>query len=386
MYEKILVGADFSKYTNPLLDCIGEIPGVKEVVLLNIIPRDPLARAWSPGDEEKAVAKKLEELKKPLEEKGLKVKTIVRSSEQNEEHRAIKSIADEEDVSLIVMGARGRSILAGLLLGSVSTGVLRYGNRDLLIMRYKALDENNAVKFCPMLFSNVLLPTDFSEVGNAAIYRIRDDMLAKNVALVNVVAKGESSQEVEARVKQAEPKLEAIREQLVQAGINATADVVTAEAAQPRTYGTGGMAAVHGSSFLSSGGVADKIISLSEEKDSSLIALSSHGKGLLDELFIGSVVFDVARRGTRPVLVVRSGHKAYFGLLADQQGSAHMDRSGRCLSFCRQRSIFPLLLRMPAADLLPVLAPGGGQPQCLFPLGIHQPIQPVVELLAGIML
>jgi nucleotide-binding universal stress UspA family protein len=309
MYEKILVGADFSKYTNPLLECIGEIPGVKEVVLLNIIPRDPLARAWSPGDEEKAVAKKLEELKKPLEEKGLKVKTIVRSSEQNEEHRAIKSIADEEDVSLIVMGARGRSILAGLLLGSVSAGVLRYGNRDLLIMRYKALDENNAVKFCPMLFSNVLLPTDFSEVGNAAIYKIRDDRLAKNVALVNVVARGESTQEVEARAKQAEPKLEAIREQLVAAGINTTADVVTAEATPARTYGTGGMAAVH-APFLSSGGVADRIISLSEEKDSSLIALSSHGKGLIDELFIGSVVLDVARRGTRPVLVVRSEHKA----------------------------------------------------------------------------
>jgi nucleotide-binding universal stress UspA family protein len=31
------------------------------------------------------------------------------------------------------MGARGRSIWKGLLLGSVSSGVLRYGDKDLLI-------------------------------------------------------------------------------------------------------------------------------------------------------------------------------------------------------------------------------------------------------------
>lgn len=309
MYERVLIPTDFSKHTKPVLECVGEIQGVKEVVLLHIIARDPLARVWSPGDELKEATSKLEELKKSLVDSGLKAKVISVSAEENEEYKVIQKIADEENVSLIVMGARGRSIISGLLLGSVSTGVLRYGNRDLLIMRYKTLEDETLEKFCPRLFSNVLLPIDFSEAGMAATNRIKDYRLTNNVQLINAVAKGESAKEVEMRVKDAQAKLNAIRDDLAREGINATAEVITADADEPRTYGSGGMAAVK-APFVDVGGVADKIIATAERNDSSLIAMSSHGKGLLDELMIGSVVFDVARRGTRPVLVVRYKKKA----------------------------------------------------------------------------
>jgi nucleotide-binding universal stress UspA family protein len=302
MYEKVLIPTDFSKHTNPILECVGEIPGVIEVVLLHIVAGDPLARVWSPGDKIKEANSKLEELKKLLADSGLKVKVMAVSAGENEESKVIQNVADEENVSLIVMGARGRSILKGLLLGSVSTGVLRYGKQDLLIMRYKSQEGENLEKFCSYLFSNVLLPTDFSEAGMAAINRVKGHALANNVQLINVVAKGESAQEVEARVKDAQMKLDAIRDDLTKAGIKAIAEVIVADAGEPRTYGTGGMAAVH---FVNVGGEADKIISTSEKEDSSVIAMSSHGKGWMNDLLIGSVVFDVARRGTRPVLVVR---------------------------------------------------------------------------------
>jgi nucleotide-binding universal stress UspA family protein len=310
MYEKVLIPTDFSKHTKPVLECVGEIPGVKEVVLLHIVARDPLARVWSPGDKIKEANSKLEELKKPLVDSGLKVKVMSVSTNENEEYQVIQSVADKENVSLIVMGARGRSILRGLLLGSVSTGVLRYGTQDLLIMRYKSLEDENLEKFCSNLFSNVLLPTDFSEAGKAAINRIKDYKLTNNVKLINVVAKGESAQEVEMRVKDAQAKLDAIRDDLAKAGIGATAEVLTADAGKERTYGTGGMAAVHKAPFVDVGGEADKIILAAEKMDSSLVAMSTHGKGWMEDLMIGSVVFDVARRGTRPVLVVRYKKKA----------------------------------------------------------------------------
>jgi nucleotide-binding universal stress UspA family protein len=54
------------------------------------------------------------------------------------------------------------------------------------------------------------------------------------------------------------------------------------------------------------GGVVDKILTVAEIEEASLIALGSHGKGWLDEVTIGSVASDVARMGQRPVLVVRS--------------------------------------------------------------------------------
>ena len=142
-------------------------------MLLHIVSGDPLARVWSPGDEVKEAKAKLEELKKPLEDSGLKVKVMALPASENEEYEVIRDVANEENVSLIVMGARGRSILGGLLLGSVSTGVLRYGKHDLLIMRYKSLEDEKLEKFCPRLFSNVLLPTDFSEAGMTAINRVK---------------------------------------------------------------------------------------------------------------------------------------------------------------------------------------------------------------------
>ena len=65
----------------------------------------------------------------------------------------------------------------------------------LLIMHYESLKDEKLGKFCPHLFSNVLLPTDFSEAGMTVINRVKDYKLTNNVELINVVAKGESAKE-----------------------------------------------------------------------------------------------------------------------------------------------------------------------------------------------
>jgi hypothetical protein len=45
MFEKVLFPTDFSKYSQKVLECVRELPGVNEVVLLHVIgPADPLAR------------------------------------------------------------------------------------------------------------------------------------------------------------------------------------------------------------------------------------------------------------------------------------------------------------------------------------------------------
>lgn len=168
--------------------------------------QDPLARVWSPGDEQKAATKKLEVPKKMLEEIGLKVKPRAELAEDIEESEAIQQVAEEENVSLVVMGARGRGFWEGLLLGSVSTGYLRHGTKDLLILRYKTIDSADKTeleKFCSHIFEKVLCPTDFSKAGNAAIEEIKAKNLTKNMLLLNVVAKVESLDQLEAEVKSA---------------------------------------------------------------------------------------------------------------------------------------------------------------------------------------
>ena len=37
MFEKVLIPTDFSRYAHKMLECIAEIPGLKEVVLLNVL-------------------------------------------------------------------------------------------------------------------------------------------------------------------------------------------------------------------------------------------------------------------------------------------------------------------------------------------------------------
>ncbi|MDD1749543.1 MAG: universal stress protein [Methanothrix sp.] len=308
MYEKILVATDFSKHAEKITDCVGEIPGVKEVVLLHVLVKDPLARVWSPGDEIKQAVNKMEASKKALQDANLSVKVRAEIAEDTSEHLVIKRVAKEENVSLVVMGARGRSIWHGLLLGSVSSGYLRYGDKDLLIMRYKTLgdDKEKMGKFCSHMFEKVLAPTDFSPAGNAAIERIKEANLTDNVLLLSVVAKGENQSQVDAALMNAQGKLEEMKADLATSGIVAKTIAVSAVAAEPRTYGSGGMVKVETSPLASVGGVVDRILTVAENEDVSLIALGSHGKGWLDEATIGSVASDVARMGSRPVLVVRS--------------------------------------------------------------------------------
>ena len=307
MFEKVLIPTDFSKHAEKLIDCIGEVPGLKEAVLLNVVSRDPLARVWSPGDEVKEAEKKLVVEKSRLEKIGLKVKARVEPALEGAVGEVIKRVGDEEGVSLVAMGARGRSIFKGVLLGSVSTDELRYGDKNLLIMRYKSLDAREGEDletFCTRLFTKVLCPIDFSEAGMAALNVIKAGKIGDEVVLLHVVTRAEKEEELQAEIQSAEKKLNAIKDDLASAGIKATVQVQKAHPGEDRTYGTGGMAAVRPP--MIAGGAADKIISAAENEDVSIIAMSSHGTGWVEKLLIGSVVFDVARRGTRPVLVIRS--------------------------------------------------------------------------------
>jgi len=308
MYEKILIATDFSKHAEKLIECVGEIPGVKEVVLLHVLSKDPLARVWSPGDDLKQAENQMQAPKKALEDANLSVKVRAEIAEETPEYAIIRHVAKEENVSLVVMGARGRSMWEGLLLGSVSSGVLRYGEKDLLIMRYKTLDEDKKElgKYCSRIFERVLAPTDFSPAGNAAIELIKEAKLTNNVLLLNVVAKGEKQSHLDAALKNAHEKLEEMKADLAAAGISARTFAVSAAAEEQRTYGSGGMVKVEPSHLAAVGGVVDKILAVAEIEDASLIALGSHGMGWMDEVTIGSVVSDVARMGQRPVLVVRS--------------------------------------------------------------------------------
>ena len=301
MFKKILVPTDFSAYARKVLECIGDIPGLTEVVLLNVVARDPLARVWDPVAEAREAEKKLAEEKIYFKAPGVNVKVRAVSALEGDIPDAINQIAKEEDVQMVVMGARGRSLISSALLGSSSRNVLRFGDRHLLIMRYKMPGESDlgAVgpkatwvniaepskaelmeKYCTRVFAKVLVPTDFSQPAEAAMSFVKDIGNIGEVVLLHVVSKGESKEEIDAKVEDSKKKLNDIAMELGKGGLKVTTKVAV-------------------------GSPVELIKSMAEEENVSLIAMSSVGKDKVKTGRIGSRTYDVANSSKRPVLVVR---------------------------------------------------------------------------------
>lgn len=111
MYEKILFPTDFSESTKKTIECIGDIPGVKEVTLLHVVDAThPSKHGWIHGQHIEDAKIRLEEQKRHIESLGLKVVTNVEIITEGSIQDVILKIADNEKVSLIVMNAKGNSL------------------------------------------------------------------------------------------------------------------------------------------------------------------------------------------------------------------------------------------------------------------------------------
>jgi nucleotide-binding universal stress UspA family protein len=291
MFEKVLFPIDFSEQAMKTLECIGEIPGVKDVVLLHVVAVPSgvydSKHGWIYGPHVEDAKIRLEEQKEHLESLGLNVKTKVDVITAGDISRAILETADNENVSLIIMNAHGKSLIKGLLLGSVPLGVIRHAKTDVLLMRYKlaeTLEGEKLQKFCERLFSRVLYPTDFSEPAAEALSFVKSLEGIEDVVLVHAITKGETEEEIEANVEEAKKKLEGIKKELSNAGFKVKDHVRV-------------------------GSPVEEICSIAEEEDVSLIAMSSHGKGWFKELLLGDTTYDVIKTTKRPVLVVRAKQK-----------------------------------------------------------------------------
>jgi nucleotide-binding universal stress UspA family protein len=287
MFEKVLVPMDFSKDAKRLVECIGDIPGIKEVLLLNVVGRDPLARVWDPVAEVKEAEKRLMEEKSVIKDPGLSVRVKAVSVLEGEVASAIQKVAEEEKVSLVAMGARGKSRIRSFLLGSISRNVLRFGDTHLLIMRYKAVKGGGMEKFCERIFAKVLFPTDFSQPAEAALSFLKGMSGIGELILLNAVSKGETDEEINANVADATAKINEITKDLERSGMKVTSKVVV-------------------------GHPVDVIHSEAEKEDVSLIAMSSQGAVAIRRGRIGSTAYDVANMARRPVLILRRSRIAMY--------------------------------------------------------------------------
>jgi len=285
MFEKILFPTDFSEYARKTLDCVAGFPGVREVIIFHVIEaaRSPrgggeIGEAFFGNGEGL-----LKEERRYLESlsQDFRVTTAVTTS--SDTAGAIIRTAEESGVSLIVLGARGKSLIGGVLLGSVSTAVLHRSKTSVLIMRHKIIEElgeRTLEKFCPMILYRVLCPVDFSAYSDSAVDLLVRTKGMGDIILMHVVSRGESDDEIRESVEKARARIEEIRDNLSAKGFKA------------RT-------------LVSTGNPASEIARIADQEDVSVIWMSSHGKGWFRELLVGSTAQMVATTAMRPVLIIR---------------------------------------------------------------------------------
>jgi nucleotide-binding universal stress UspA family protein len=283
MFRDILVPYDFSEDSRYAVRCLRQIPGIRQIVLLHVLYNKHPSKGPDGFDPQVDYARlRLEEVKKDLELETVPIRTLVEDIRGGTIADAIKEVAAREGSSLIVMGRRGRSVIEALLLGSVASDMLHYGTTDLLLVHAPdpgGLASGERADILPELFSNVLIATDFSEpeVGGLCLHKIP---WIQKATFVHVVTTGDSHEEVQASVDDAQKRLEAMRDAFDRHQIPAEIRVRV-------------------------GSAEEAILSLAESENISLIVMKATGqRGILTSL-LGSKVSYVARRTQRPILVLK---------------------------------------------------------------------------------
>jgi len=256
---------------------------------------------------------KLEELAKHLGKAEFKIKTRAEiMPEEGSVSSVIRGVADEENVSLIVMGIGVKSAVEGAMqgsyLGRISRDVLCHDDTPLLIIRRRSLDGEKALQedFCSHIFAKVLLPTDLSEPARAAIFFVAKLRGIKNMVLLHVVPEGGSKEEMDAKVKAATNALNALAEELAgKEGLKVMPPIgvrLSEAALRCRICSKGLDITCH----VVVGNTVQEINEMADKENVSLIAMSSIGKSSPGGVQVGRTTYDVANTAVKPVLVIRA--------------------------------------------------------------------------------
>ncbi len=151
MLERVLIGMDFSEYSENALKTIFNLePKPNEVIIVRVVN----IKRFKGADviREKNIAE--ERLSKIVEEfrrRGVEANYLIPIGNPPEE---IVKIADSLNASLIVLGHRGRGLISKLL-GSTTLNVIKSTDRPVLVVKTEQKDLFMRVLFCyhPLVFN-----------------------------------------------------------------------------------------------------------------------------------------------------------------------------------------------------------------------------------------
>jgi nucleotide-binding universal stress UspA family protein len=135
--RRVLCPVDFSEISRNALTVAKEISDIfsAKLEILYVIPDVVIKKMESSAERDRAIqemrGKAEETFNTFLGDAELKEKGI---TDQGEPYKRIVSYADENDIDLIVMGARGLGLIKGMLIGSVTDAVLKSSPCPVLVI------------------------------------------------------------------------------------------------------------------------------------------------------------------------------------------------------------------------------------------------------------
>ncbi len=132
-FKKILLPYDFSPVSKKALSYVRKLKsaGAEEIVLLHIVDTKRVETELEEKELLTINRKDTVAVENEIKRSKIKTKSFCQIGDPL---REILAKADEEDVTLIVMGSHGKGIVKEWLLGSVSLNVIRTADRPALIV------------------------------------------------------------------------------------------------------------------------------------------------------------------------------------------------------------------------------------------------------------
>ena len=210
---------------------------------------------------------------------GVRPETVIREGLATD---SILSLADEQKISLIVMGTHGRRGFDRLMLGSVTERVLREAHCPVLAVRKPPRNfVASATAGHSIELRRILFCTDFSDYSNQALDYALSLAAEHNsdLTLVHVLEDIPKS----TRVKETIAKANEVLGRLIPPEAKKSHRIVTT---------------------VRTGRAYQEIVQLASEMDADLVIVAVRGRNALDLVVFGSTTYRVIQLGTFPVLAV----------------------------------------------------------------------------------
>lgn len=292
-FEKVLYHTQFGAYAfNALksLLCLRSV-GLKEVVLVHVIPRDAVGFVPYGGflkSEERRIRKqalaRFQDWQKTIRKFGIQSRIRIKTGILN---AALLKIAEEEKVDLIVTGSKKRTAFEKIYVGSHILDILRRSPLPVLMGKYRVRIETDGMFFTrnnDRIFERPMLATDWSAPSERALGAIAAMKgIVRNAIIVHVLDSK--------LIKEADPIRAAELEKESQRRLQ--------DYCKRLWEGE-----IPAEEHFAMGKPIPEILRISRETEATMILMGRTGKDWMEEYWLGGVSHRVAELSELPVMLI----------------------------------------------------------------------------------